>query len=252
MIRPAAPQGGADRCASIEWGSVNLDDLTRVLAASETGARGAVEITDLAYDADRVSAGTAFFCVPGSRADGHEFAPRAVAAGAAALVVERPLELDVPQLLVEDARGAMAIAADVFFGEPTRSLEVAGVTGTNGKTTTTFLLRSVLAAAGPLAGARRHRRVGRRWGRRARPRTRRPRRSTCSASSARCSTPATGASPSRRRPTAPRCTVSTASASTHSSSRTSRRIISICTGRWRTTTRRSAASSRARSRRLRR
>ena len=75
-----------------------------------------------------------------------------MAAGAVALVVERPLELDVPQLLVDDARASMAIAADVFFGEPTRSLEVAGVTGTNGKTTTTFLLRSVLDAAGRSPG----------------------------------------------------------------------------------------------------
>jgi len=131
---------------------VNLDDLTRVLAASETGARGAVEITDLAYDAGRVAPGALFFCVPGSRVDGHEFAGLAVAAGAAALVVERPLELEVPQLLVDDARAAMAFAADLFFGEPTRSLEVVGVTGTNGKTTTAFLLRSVLAAAGRSPG----------------------------------------------------------------------------------------------------
>ena len=72
---------------------MNLDDLTRVLAASETGARGAVEITNLAYDAGRVAPGALFFCVPGSRVDGHEFAVQAVAAGAAALVVERPLEL---------------------------------------------------------------------------------------------------------------------------------------------------------------
>ena len=131
---------------------MNLDDLTRVLAASETGARGAVEITDLAYDADRVGPGTLFFCVPGARVDGHEFAARALAAGAAALVVERPLELDVPQLLVDDARVAMSVAADSFFGEPTRSLEVAGVTGTNGKTTTAFLMRSVLEAAGRSPG----------------------------------------------------------------------------------------------------
>jgi UDP-N-acetylmuramoyl-L-alanyl-D-glutamate--2,6-diaminopimelate ligase len=136
-----------DSRTSIEWRSVNLDDLTRALAASETGARGAVEITDLAYDAERVSPGALFFCIPGSRVDGHDFAVQAIAAGAAALVVERPLELEVPQLLVEDARAAMAFAADRFFGEPTRSLEVAGVTGTNGKTTTAFLLRSVLAAA---------------------------------------------------------------------------------------------------------
>ena len=131
---------------------MNLDDLTRVLAASESSARGAVEITDLAYDAARVTPGAVFFCVPGSRADGHDFAPQAVAAGAAALVVERPLDLDVSQLLVEDARASMAVAADFFFGEPTRSLEVAGVTGTNGKTTSAFLLRSVLAAAGRSTG----------------------------------------------------------------------------------------------------
>ncbi len=131
---------------------MNLDDFRRVLAAGGTPAGASVEITDLAYDADRVRAGALFFCVPGSRADGHEFAERAVATGAAALVVERPLELDVPQLLVEDARASMAVAADLFFGEPTRSLEVAGVTGTTGKTTTAFLLRSVLEAAGRSPG----------------------------------------------------------------------------------------------------
>ena len=131
---------------------MDLDDLTRVLAASESSAGGAVEITDLAYDASRVSPGTVFFCVPGSHADGHDFAGQAVAAGAAALVVERVLELDAPQLLVDDARASMAVAADAFFGEPTRALEVAGVTGTNGKTTTTFLLRSVLEAAGRSSG----------------------------------------------------------------------------------------------------
>jgi UDP-N-acetylmuramoyl-L-alanyl-D-glutamate--2,6-diaminopimelate ligase len=133
---------------------VTLDDLTRVLAAGETGAGGDVEITDLAYDADRVQPGAAFFCVPGSRADGHDFAERAVEAGAVALVVERPLELEssVPQLLVDDARASMAVAADAFFGEPTRTLQVVGVTGTNGKSTTAFLLRSVLEADGRQTG----------------------------------------------------------------------------------------------------
>ena len=126
---------------------MRLDDLTRVLAATENGSRGDVEISDLAYDAERVAPGALFFCIPGSRTDGHTFAAAAVAAGASALVVERPVEVDVPQLLVDDGRMAMAVAADLFFGEPTRSLEVAGVTGTNGKTTTAFLMRSVLAAA---------------------------------------------------------------------------------------------------------
>ena len=110
------------------------------------------DVRDLAYDARSVSPGAMFFCVPGSRADGHDFAPDAVKSGAVALVVERHLEIDVPQLVVGDVRAAMAIAADVFFGEPTRSLEVVGVTGTNGKTTTAFLLRSILEAAGRRPG----------------------------------------------------------------------------------------------------
>jgi UDP-N-acetylmuramoyl-L-alanyl-D-glutamate--2,6-diaminopimelate ligase len=75
-----------------------------------------------------------------------------VEAGAVALLVERPLDLPVPQLIVDDARLAMALAADAFFGRPTRELEVAGVTGTNGKTTTAFLLYSILAAAGRRPG----------------------------------------------------------------------------------------------------
>ena len=72
--------------------------------------------------------------------------------GAIALVVERPLELAVPQLVVPEARVAMAVAADTFFGEPTRELEVAAVTGTNGKTTTAYLLHAVLTAAGRRPG----------------------------------------------------------------------------------------------------
>src|SRR6202007_1635380 len=91
--------------------------------------------------------GSLFFCIPGRRADGHEFAAEALANGAVALVVEHPVDAAAPRLVVESSRRAMAIAADAFFGEPTRELEVAGVTGTNGKTTTAFLLRSVLDAA---------------------------------------------------------------------------------------------------------
>jgi UDP-N-acetylmuramoyl-L-alanyl-D-glutamate--2,6-diaminopimelate ligase len=93
-----------------------------------------------------------FVCIPGLKADGHDFAPQAVANGAAALIVERGLDLAVPQLVVADAREAMALAADAFFDHPTRELEVVGVTGTNGKTTTAFLLFSILAAAGRRPG----------------------------------------------------------------------------------------------------
>jgi UDP-N-acetylmuramoyl-L-alanyl-D-glutamate--2,6-diaminopimelate ligase len=111
-----------------------------------------VEVHDLAYDARSVGPGALFFAVPGERADGHDFAAEAVERGAVGLVVERRLDLPVPQAVVRDARAAMARAADVFFGEPTRELEVAGVTGTSGKTTTSFLLFAILAAAGRRPG----------------------------------------------------------------------------------------------------
>src|SRR5207342_3553485 len=84
--------------------------------------------------------------------DGHEHAAAAVAAGAVAVVCERPLAVAVPQIVVPDARGAMAPLADRFFGEPTRTLRVAGVTGTNGKTTTAYVTRAILEAAGIRCG----------------------------------------------------------------------------------------------------
>ena len=96
--------------------------------------------------------GDLFVCVRGVGADGHDFAPAAVAAGAAALVVERPLPLPVPQVLVPDARLALALAAAALAGRPAHRLTVVGVTGTNGKTTSAYLLRAVLEAAGHRAG----------------------------------------------------------------------------------------------------
>src|SRR5881409_1190332 len=107
-----------------------------------------VEITGLAYSTSDVAAGSLFFCVPGFRADGHDFAPDAVKRGAAALVCERPLGLGVPELVVPSVRAAMPELAARFYGDPTRELRVVGVTGTNGKTTTAFLLRALLEAAG--------------------------------------------------------------------------------------------------------
>jgi len=103
---------------------------------------------ELAYDSRKVGAGTLFFCVPGEKVDGHEFAAAAVEAGASGLVVERELpELEVAQVVVEDARAAMAPLAARFYGDPTGELMVAGITGTNGKTTTAFLLREILETA---------------------------------------------------------------------------------------------------------
>src|ERR671932_406966 len=131
-------------------------DLERVIAAlapREVVGRAPVEIADLAYDTRAVSSGALFFCVRGANVDGHELAPLALEAGAAALVVERPVPTaHVPQIVVADSRAAMAVAADVFFGHPTHELDVVGVTGTNGKTTTAHLVYSILAAAGRRPG----------------------------------------------------------------------------------------------------
>jgi UDP-N-acetylmuramoyl-L-alanyl-D-glutamate--2,6-diaminopimelate ligase len=112
----------------------------------------AVEIGGLAYDNRAVEPGTLFFCVPGFTRDGHDFASDAVARGAAALVVARPVDAGVPEVQVADVRAAMATAAARFYGDPTAALPVVGVTGTNGKTTTAFLVRALLEAAGRRCG----------------------------------------------------------------------------------------------------
>jgi UDP-N-acetylmuramoyl-L-alanyl-D-glutamate--2,6-diaminopimelate ligase len=131
---------------------VNIDALIRALAPSEVAGGRTVTIADLAYDTRAVSSGALFFCVRGERVDGHDLAWEAIERGAIALVVERILDVDVPQLVVLSTRESMAVAADVFFGEPTKELELAGVTGTNGKTTTAFLLQAILDAAGRKPG----------------------------------------------------------------------------------------------------
>src|SRR3954449_2866745 len=122
------------------------------LVAGLPGARlvgdGCVGISELVYDSRKAGPGGLFFCVVGEKVDGHEFGARVVEAGAAALVVERELtELAVPQVLVADSRAAMATLAARFWGDPTAQLRVVGVTGTNGKTTTAFLVREILQAA---------------------------------------------------------------------------------------------------------
>lgn len=134
---------------------MRLDELTAGLAVEADGGLGApgdVEIAGLAYDSRAVRGGELFFCVSGFQRDGHEFAQQALQAGAAALVVERRLELGVPEVLVSSARAAMAPIAARFYGDPTARLRVVGVTGTNGKTTTAYLVRALLEAVGEQCG----------------------------------------------------------------------------------------------------
>lgn len=109
-------------------------------------------VSDASYDSRGSVAGSLFFCVRGQNEDGHAHAAAAVAAGAAALVVERPLDIDVPQLLVASVRAAMGPASAVVFGEPSSSMKMVGVTGTNGKTTITYLLEAIFEASGSKPG----------------------------------------------------------------------------------------------------
>ncbi|MEO7198416.1 MAG: Mur ligase domain-containing protein, partial [Solirubrobacterales bacterium] len=127
---------------------MRLDQLSSGIAGRIVGGDGSEEITDIAFDSARVKPGTLFVCVRGMSADGHDYAPAALDAGARALVTDHELDLEVPQIVVADSRRAMGPLAARLFGDPTRELITVGVTGTNGKTTTTFLLRAILEASG--------------------------------------------------------------------------------------------------------
>ncbi len=111
-----------------------------------------VDVGRATHDTRSLNRGDLYCCVVGANHDGHDFAPAAVAAGAGALLVERPLELGVAELLVPDVRAAMGPVAAVLAGEPSATIEVVGITGTNGKTTTAHLLASILNSAGRNCG----------------------------------------------------------------------------------------------------
>ena len=116
------------------------------------GADAGLKVGAVEFSSRGVEPGALFFCVPGTAADGHDYAADAVQRGAAALEVERPLALDVPQFLVYDARKALALGSARFYGQPSEKLRLVGVTGTNGKTTTTFLVEHMAAVAGEKTG----------------------------------------------------------------------------------------------------
>ena len=122
------------------------------LEASPVAGDGGAVVDDLAVDARRVRPGSVFFCVRGFGVDGHDWAAEAVANGAVALVVERRLDLPAPQILVADAAPRSQTVSDEYWGRPTETLPVIGVTGTSGKTTTAYLLHSILEAAGRRPG----------------------------------------------------------------------------------------------------
>ncbi len=129
--------------------------LARMLAGLSYEGRGPLEldISDIVIDSRKVASGALFVCIPGAKADGHTYASQAVDMGAAALVVERFIDgLYVPQVRVADSREALARLCAAFHGNPADQLSIVGVTGTNGKTTTTYLLKSIFEQNGEKVG----------------------------------------------------------------------------------------------------
>lgn len=110
------------------------------------------EITSVENDNRKVQPGSLFICIKGYTVDGHDFAEAAVKNGACAVLAERPLPLSVPVIVVKDTNRAMAVMADAFYGQPTKQLHLIGITGTNGKTTTSHLIEKILADAGKNTG----------------------------------------------------------------------------------------------------
>src|SRR5688572_10719492 len=135
---------------------MKLGDLLQDLPPARTAGRGSppldAEIAAVRDDSRAVEPGDLFVAVVGRRADGHAFAEQAVARGAVALVVEREVAASAPQIVVPDAAEALGILAARVAGRPSDRMAVVGITGTNGKTTTTYLVEAILSAAGRAPG----------------------------------------------------------------------------------------------------
>ena len=129
-----------------------LDLLTDLPYLVETRGDMGIQIDAITVKSKESVSNGLFFCIPGARFDAHDFAPEAIRNGCVALVVERFLDLDVPQVLVSSGRGAVARMAAAFYGHPSTGMRLIGITGTKGKTTTSYLVKSICEHAGMKCG----------------------------------------------------------------------------------------------------
>lgn len=131
---------------------MKLEQLIEHLLIKKWLIKGNPTIRSIEMDSRKITKGSLFICMKGFTVDGHDFAEQAVENGAAALLVERPVNVRVPTVQVSDSQRAMAILADVFYNSPTEKLHLIGITGTNGKTTTTYLIDKIFEHAGKKTG----------------------------------------------------------------------------------------------------
>src|SRR5436190_13779461 len=151
MLSATASDPRARRSGTIAC-QMRLSELRAAVPQAEIRGDPNTVVTDVTYRSGDVALGSLFFCVPGDHVDGHDFAPGAEQRGAAAVVVERWVDVRCPQVLVHSVRKAMGPVSAEFFGRPAAHFSLAGVTGTNGKTTTTYLLEAIFRAAGMRPG----------------------------------------------------------------------------------------------------
>lgn len=129
-----------------------LKDLLTKLETIETTGDMNTAFTGVTYDSRQVKPGYLFVAIPGYRVDGHQYIQQAISNGASGVIVEKPIDVAVPTIKVKNSRIALAQVAAMFYDYPANKLKLTGVTGTNGKTTTTYLLAAIYKAAGHQVG----------------------------------------------------------------------------------------------------